>query len=252
VATASAARVAPQLPVREAGTHDRLFYGAMAIALGLTVFAGFASTYYLRLLTGGPNATLSGGPFTGLVHVHGALFTAWVLLFIVQTALVASRRVAVHRRLGVAGAALAAAMIVAGTFTAIATAARGSAPVGADPLTFLVIPLFDMVLFATFVTAALARRSDKEAHKRLMLLAYISIIVAAVARLPGGLRGGPPVFFGLSFLFVVVAGIYDVLSRRRVHRVYLWGGALLAVSVPLRLLISKTGAWRTVAELLTR
>ena len=112
---ASAARAA-QLPVREAGKHDRLFYGGMAVAMGLTVFAGFASTYYLRLLTGGPKATLSGGPFTTLVYVHGTLFTAWVLLFIVQTALVASRRVAVHRRLGVAGAVLAAAMVAAGTF----------------------------------------------------------------------------------------------------------------------------------------
>ena len=224
----------------------------MAIAMGLTVFAGFASTYYLRLFTGGPKATLSGGPFTALHHVHGALFTAWVLLFIVQTALVAGHRVRVHRRLGVAGAVLAAAMIVAGTSTAIATAARGAAPPGADPLAFLAIPLFDMVLFATFVAAALALRRDKETHKRLMLLAYISIIVAAVARLPWMLRGGPPAFFGLSFLFVVVAAIYDFVSRRRVHKVYLWGGALSLVSVPLRLAISTTGAWRTLAELLTR
>ncbi len=57
MATASAARGAPQLP----GTHDRLFYGGMAIAMGLTVFAGFAPTFYLRFFTGGPKATLSGG-----------------------------------------------------------------------------------------------------------------------------------------------------------------------------------------------
>ena len=248
MAKASAARGAPQLP----GTHDRLFYGGMAIVMGLTVFAGFARTYYLRFLTGGPKATLSGGAFTTPFHVHGALFTAWVLLFIVQTALVAGRRVAVHRRLGVAGAVLAAAMIVAGTFAAITAAARGSAPPGVDPLAFLAIPIFDMVLFATFVTAALALRRDKETHKRLMVLAYVSIITAAVARLPGVLPLGPPGFFGLSFLFVVAAGIYDFLTRRRVHRVYLWGGALLAVSIPLRLAISETGAWRTLAELLTR
>ena len=251
MATASAARIT-QSPVHAAGRHDRAFYGGMAIAMGLTVFAGFASTYYLRFFSGGPKATLTKGPFTALVHIHGALFTAWVLLFIVQTALVASRRVAVHRRLGVAGAVLAAAMAVAGTLMAIATAARGSAPVGADPLAFLIIPIFDMVLFATFVTAALALRRDKETHKRLMLLAYVSIIVAAVARLPGVLPLGPPAFFGLSFLFVVVGGIYDFLSRRRVHRAYLYGGALILISVPVRLAISGTGAWRALAELLTR
>lgn len=252
MSAASDAGTASRLPVPAAGAHDRLFYGGMAIAMGLTAFGGFASTYYLRFLDGGPRATFSGGPFTARVHVHGALFTAWVLLFIVQTALIASHRVAVHRRLGVAGAVLAAAMLVAGTSTAIFTAARGSGPPGVDPLAFLAIPLFDMALFATFVTAALTLRRDKEAHKRLMLLAYISIIVAAVARLPGMLRKGPPAFFGLAFLFVVAAVIYDLVSRRRVHWVYRWGGALILISVPIRLAVSKTGAWRAFAELLTR
>jgi hypothetical protein len=252
MAIPAATRSVALSPARAAGAFDRLFYGAMAVALGLTVFAGFAPTYYLRILAGGPRATLTGGPFTTLVHVHGALFTSWVLLFIVQTTLIASRRVVMHRRLGVAGAVLAAAMVVAGTSTAIATAARGSAPPGVDPLAFLVIPLFDMALFATFVSAALLRRRDKEAHKRLMLLAYVSIIVAAVARLPGVLPLGPPVFFGLAFLFVVVAAIYDYLSRGKVHKVYLWGGALIAISVPARLAISGTSAWRAFAQLLTR
>lgn len=232
--------------------HDRLFYGGMAAVLGLTTLAGFASTYYLRIFTGGPLATLSGGPFTGLVQIHAALFTAWILLFVVQTTLVATRRVALHRRLGVAGAVLAGAMIVAGTAVALATAARGSAPSGTDPLAFLAIPVFDMVLFTLFIGSALARRRDREAHKRLMLLAYVSIITAAVARLPGVLALGPPAFFGLSFLFVVVAGIYDFVSRRRVHPVYGWGGAIILVSVPVRLLVSETGAWRALAELVTK
>ena len=233
MAAAAATRLSPQAPVMApVGAYDRLFYGGMAIVLGLTVLTGFAPTYYLRLVGDGPRATMSGGPFTSLVHLHGALFTGWVLLFIVQTALVASHRVAVHRRLGVAGAVLAAAMIVAGTTTAIATAARGGAPPGVDPLAFLAIPIFDMVLFATFVTTALVMRRDKEAHKRLMLLAYITIIVAAVARLPGVLPLGPFAFFGLGYLFVVLAAIYDFVSRGRVHKAYLWGGGLMVASVP--------------------
>jgi len=252
MSSAAATTPAPRSAAPGAGRRDRLFYGGMAAALGLTVFAGFAKTYYLRLFAGGPRATLTGGPFTALVHVHGALFTGWVLLFIVQTALVASGRVAVHRRLGLAGAVLAAAMVVAGTLLAIGTAARGSAPAGVDPLAFLAIPLFDMILFAFFVTTAIALRRDREAHKRLMLLAYISIIVAALARLPGVLPLGPAAFFGLAFLFIVVAGIYDLRSRRRLHRVYVWGGAIFLASVPLRLALSGTGAWRAFAELLTK
>jgi hypothetical protein len=253
MAAAAAIRPLPQSPARApVGAYDRLFYGGMAITLALTVLTGFAPTYYLRFLGDGPRATLSGGPFTSLVHLHGALFTGWVLLFVVQTALVASHRVAVHRRLGVAGAVLAAAMVLVGTSTAIATAARGGAPPGVAPLAFLAIPIFDMVLFATFVTTALVMRRDKEAHKRLMLLAYITIIVAAVARLPGVLLLGPLAFFGLGYLFIVVAMIYDFLSRRRVHKAYLWGGGLLVASVPLRLMISGTGVWLGFAEFLTK
>jgi hypothetical protein len=243
--------LAVKAPVRPGGAHDRVFYGTLSVVMAVTVFAGFAATYYLRFASGGPTATLSGGPFTTLVHVHGALFTTWVLLFVVQTALVASRRVAVHRRLGVAGAILAAAMVVAGTSIAISTAARGSGPPGMTPLAFLVIPLFDMLLFASFVSAALVARRSKEAHKRLMLLAYVSIITAAIARLPGVLALGPPGFFALSLLFVIAGAVYDVISRGRVHRVYLWGGAILVVSVPLRLAIANTAAWQAFARMLT-
>ena len=234
------------------GRRDRLFYGGMAVALALTVFVGFSSTYYLRLLKDGPQTTVSGGPFTTVVHLHGALFSSWVLLFIAQTALVASHRVAWHRRLGVAGAGLAVAMIVVGALTAIATAKRGGAPIGMDPLAFLVVPLFDLVLFAIFITTALVKRRDKESHKRLMLLAYISIVVAAVARLPGVLPLGPPGFFGLTFLFVLAAGLYDFASRGRVHKVYWWGGALILVSVPVRLAISNTTAWHALARLVVQ
>ncbi len=203
-------------PVRVGG-KDRRFYTGMAIVMALTVVAGFGPSYYARFFDGGPRATLSGGPFTTLVHLHGALFTGWVLLFVVQTALVATRRVAVHRRLGVAGAVLAAAMIVVGLRTAVATAARGAAPPGVDPLVFLVVPVFDMILFTGFVTAALVKRRDKESHKRLMLLAYSSILVAAGARLPGVLALGPPGFFGVAFLFIVAGAVYDRISVKRRH-----------------------------------
>ena len=121
-----------------------------------------------------------------------------------------------------------------------------------DQDALLAIPLFDMVLFAVFIGAALWRRHERETHKRLMLLAYISIITAAVARLPGVFPYGPLVFFGLSLCFLVVGVIYDVVSRRRVHPVYTWGGALLVVSVPLRLAVSGTGSWRAFAEFVTR
>ncbi|HEX4912867.1 MAG TPA: hypothetical protein VFV51_02865, partial [Vicinamibacterales bacterium] len=96
--------------VRVESTYDRAFYGGMGVLLAALTLVGFGPTFYFRWWFG-PTTTVTGvtalSPFT---YFHGALFTAWVALFIVQTSLIAARRVAVHRRLGVAGAVLAAAM----------------------------------------------------------------------------------------------------------------------------------------------
>jgi hypothetical protein len=238
--------------VRTSPSSDRRFYSGMAIAMAVVVFVGFGPTFYLRPFVP-DRPTVSGATdLSALAMLHGLLFSAWVVLFIVQTALVAGHRVSLHRRLGVAGAGLAAAMVLVGISTAIASAARGGAPPGVDPLTFLAVPLFDMVVFPIFVIAALLKRRDREAHKRLMLLAYITIIVAAVARWPGVLPYGPFVFFGLGFVFLLLGIVYDLVTRRRVHPVYMWGGALLVASVPVRLAISGTEAWRVFAEFVTR
>ena len=232
------------------GAYDRAFYSGMAVLMALTVMVGFARTYYLRGYFGAPPSVTGGTSLSPLVHLHGIIFTGWIVLFIVQTGLVAVRRVALHRRLGIAGAALAAAMIVVGTKTALTAAARGSAPPGIEPIVFLVVPLFDILLFTGFVATALWRRRDKEAHKRLMLLAYDSIIVAGVARIPGLIGFGPPAFFAASFVFVVFGMIYDRVSRGRIHPVYKWGLALLVLSVPVRLALSSTPAWRSFADFL--
>jgi asparagine N-glycosylation enzyme membrane subunit Stt3 len=142
-------------------------------------------------------------------------------------------------------------MIVVGTATALQLALRGGAPPGVDPLAFLAVPLGDMVVFALLLIAALKLRRNKEAHKRLMLLAYSAILVAAVARFPGVLPLGPLWFFGLTFLPVLALGVsYDLVTRRRVHPAYLWGGTLLILSVPVRLAISSTPAWRWLANTL--
>jgi hypothetical protein len=234
------------------GAYDRLFYSSLAITLALIVFIGFAPTYYLRTFNDAP-VTISGKTvLSPLAHVHGALFTAWVVLFVVQTALIASHRTKVHQRLGIAGAVLAAVMVAIGLSTAVASAAAGGAPPGAEPLAFLAIPFFDMVLFPIFVGAALWHRRKKETHKRLMVLAYLSIITAALARLPGVIALGPPGFFGLTFLLLLLCIVYDFASRRRVHGAYIWGGGLLVVSVPLRVMISGTDTWMTLAQFLTR
>jgi len=234
-----------------AGAYDRVFYGSIAFAMAAVVLVGFGPTFYFRPIFGAPTTISGAASLSTLAIVHGLVFTAWVVLFLVQTTLVAGRKVALHRRLGIAGAVLALVMVVVGVRTAVTAAARGSAPPGVDPLVFLAVPLFDMLCFAGFVTAAVWLRARKEAHKRLMLLAYASIITAAVGRIAGASLG-PLLALGLSLTFVLAGVIYDVASRGRVHPAYVWGGTLLAVSLPLRLAISGTAAWRAFAESLVR
>jgi hypothetical protein len=228
-------------------SQDRIFYSGMAILMALLVFVGFAPTFYLRAWFDWP--VYSGErTLPPLAYVHGAVFSGWVVLFVVQTALVARRRVLTHRRLGVVGVLLAAVMIGIGLWAAFAAAARGAAPPGIDAITFLAVPVIKMVLFAAFVSAAVWRRRDRESHKRLMLLANLTILGPAVARIPG-----PPLLgVGISALFLAMLFAYDLYSRRRIHAVYLWGGALLVISGPVTQAISRTAVWRAFAEAMIR
>jgi len=235
----------PQLAVRR---RDRFFYTGMAVLAAAIVFAGFARTYYLK-------AHFATPPLRPLVHFHGILFTSWIVLFLSQASLVAAKRTDIHRRLGLAGGVLAVLMVCVGSLTAISAARRGFAPPGAPPpLVFLVIPLFDMLVFAVLIAAAFLYRRQPDTHKRLMLVATIALLDAAIGRLPFAfiLKNGPLAFFGLADLILLACIFYDIVTRRRLHPAYLWGGILLIVSQPLRLLIGGTSAWLTFAHWLTR
>jgi hypothetical protein len=227
--------------------RTRRFYVGVAIAIAITVFAGFSRSYFLKSYYGTPELSL-------LLHVHGFVFTSWVLLFLAQTTLVAVDRTDLHRKLGVGGALLAALVLLVGTTTAILRVKGGSAPMpGVPPLAFLAVPLFDMVVFAILIGAALSLRGNPDTHKRLMTLATISLMSAPIARLPFGLlRAGPPAFFGLTDLFIVAMLLYDLATRRRIHPATIWGGLLIVASQPLRLMISGTSTWMAFAGWLTR
>jgi len=118
-------------------------------------------------------------PLPPLVHLHGALFTAWIILLLVQTSLVALKRTDLHRRLGVIGAVLAALMTIIMPIVAIAAVRRGAMTVG-----FLWVPMSSIVVFPALVGAALILRRRPEAHKRLMLIATAELLTVAVGRFP--------------------------------------------------------------------
>jgi hypothetical protein len=227
--------------------RERLFYVGMALAILITVFAGFSRSYFLKAQFGTP-------PLSLLLHVHGLVFTSWILLFLIQTTLIAARRKDIHRRLGVFGAALAVLLLILGTATAIIRVKGGSAPIpGVPPLAFLAVPLFDMVVFAILVGAAFYYRHRADVHKRLMTLATIALLSAPIARLPFEfMKAGPPAFFGLTDLFIVALVVYDLATRKRIHPATIGGGLLIMASQPLRLMISGTPAWLAFAAWLTR
>ena len=230
-------------PARRMG--GRSFYVCLAIAFAILVAIGFGPTFYLKPVLAAP-------PLTALITLHGFMFTAWILLLIVQTTLVAKGRTDVHRRLGILGAVLAAGMVGVGLKTAIAAVARGVSPPGAPPpLSFFAIPFFSIVLFAIFIGLAIALRRDTATHKRLMVLGTAAIMGAAIARLPFGAAGIPPVFFAIADLFLVAGIIHDWRTMGRVHRAYVWGGLLLVASQPFQLAILGTEAWIGFARWLT-
>ena len=228
-------------PAAQERQWDRWFFTGMAVAALLTVFTGFAPSYYLGHF-------FEARPLSTLVHLHGALFTSWIVLFLTQTSLLAARRADLHRRLGVAGAVLAVLMLVVGYLTAVEGARRGVTPPGGPPpLVFLAVPLGALVVFAILVGAGVYRRRRSETHKRLMLLATIVLLTPAIARMRFIAEGGPLVAMGGTCLFVVACLIYDRAAHGRVHPAFLWGGLFVMLSLPLRAAIGHTDAWVSFA-----
>ena len=233
-------------PVAGGRRTDRIFFGTMSIVILATVFVGFMRTFYLASYFGRP-------ALSPLRAVHGTAFTSWVVLFAVQTTLIAAGRRDIHRKLGYAGALLAALMIPLGLILAIDNARAGHAPPGLPPLGFLIIPVFDMLVFALLIAAAVWYRNQSAMHKRLMLIATVSLLGAAVARVTGTPgAGGPLVFFGVPDLLLVGGAIYDRRTRGSVHPAYKWGGGLVVASQVIRLALLQSPLWLAIATALTR
>jgi hypothetical protein len=218
----------------------------MAAAILFAVVVGFARTYFLRAVLPVPTPAPLG--LTPLVHLHGLLFTGWAVLLVVQARLVAAKRVDLHRRLGMAAVVMAALMVGIGTLVAIQAVLRGVAPFGMDPRRFLIVPLFAVGLFAVFVVAGVRARRDPQSHKRLMLLATIALLPPAIARWALQLGLGPPAVLAIATLFLVPMVVWDLKTRRRLHPVTLWGGLLLVIAGPLRLVLARTDGWLAISD----
>ena len=232
---------------------DRRFFTWMSVAMAAVAFAGFARTYYLAGLNDGPRPVL-----TPMVHLHGALATAWILLLIVQTRLIAFGRRDLHKLLGLLGVAIGAGVVAIGIFVATHSERRVHTPATAgtlaDPYVFLIFPFASIGLFALFATVGVLQRHRPESHKRFMLLATASMIVPALARIvTQSTQAAVPGVIGAMVLvnaFLIAMVIHDLYTRGRLHPVTLWGGAVTLLSEPLRFAIGYSAPFRAFARTL--
>jgi hypothetical protein len=207
------------------------FFAVMSAATLVIVLSGFAPTLYLR-------PVFKPVPIPGYLYLHGIVLTSWFAWFAVQTMLIQVRRTALHRRLGVVGAVLAVAVpfggllatsrvvgrVVANGIGLDADASAIGIGVSGPVVQFLAnvvwSNLSSAVTFAVLAWAGILLRRRAAAHKRLMLIATVSILgpaLARLARLPffGGEQGPFTVSVLLALLAAVV--IHDVVTMRKLH-----------------------------------
>ena len=222
-------------------SSDRIFFSTMIVALWAAVLYGFAKTYFLAGMVSAPLPNR-------LIHIHGAAFTLWMVLLVVQSALISARKVAWHRTLGMAGMGLAVAMVVLGVLAATDSLRRGAAPPGIDAKTFYVVPLTAIGLFAVLVFFAYRARRKPAVHKRLILIATIAIAAAAWGRWPIAiLQDHPPLLNLVTLAFLLAIVVYDVVSLRRVQKSTIWASLFVMVVQLVRVPIGFTPAWHSFA-----
>jgi hypothetical protein len=228
MSSAASSTVASNLSALPVAHRDKF---ALGIALGMLAvnLVGFGPTLYLRPFFEVP-------PMPAYLYIHGVIGTAWFVLLVVQSTLVVTDNVRLHRRLGYIGAALAVAVIGLGIYTSARMVPRNVAlglTSETDIALYTVVTAADnaaFVIFSTFVLLGIYFRKRRDVHKRLMLLASWSILGPAAARILSWVAGFPnPVGPGRFTAAIIVLGflvailVYDIVTRRRPHLVTVLG-----------------------------
>lgn len=252
-----AANVAQAYPRSETESYFVWIAGAIAVL----AFGGFFASFWAPLATG----AFAASP---VVYLHGFLFSAWTLFFFGQAWLATHGQITSHRALGLLGIAIATTMTFVGLWTALdalnAAVEQGFEAAGRR---FAIVPITGIIFFAVVVGLAVANVRRPETHMRLMLLASISILHAAIGRIvravvapnapPPGVGAPAPVEFtylpgALVDLLLVAAIVLDWRTRGKVHPVYLIGGAVLVVTQFTRAPLSQTPLWQGFLDALLR
>ena len=243
----------------EPGTRPWIYLG-LALGMSVTVYWGFAYTYFSPMLAGAyPQVSPA-------VHVHGWSFFLWFMLLPFQAWLMATGRRHVHMTVGVVSIVLAAVMVFTGVLVASVRIEQGLSATEPDPFTrfwkgFGQLIMYNMMLFVGFYATAIAQRHQPDVHKRMIVLASAGVLPAAIFRIIVGLTGFNwlatpgwvmPAAFFLPATFVVIGMIHDRLVRGSVHRAYLVGLPILVLVHGLGLSIAGTPAGEVVSRAMAR
>lgn len=222
------------------GQGERFFL-VMGLVLLAIVIGGFAPPVFTR-----PGGVAS---LPLLLHVHGAVFVSWFLVFCTQARLAGSGNIRLHMQLGKASTLVATAMIVLGYFVIRGAYANPDWNVaGMSRAASVMFPFTDIVNFTIAYGLAMANRRNPAAHKRLMLLAGLLIIDPAAARLVFTLGLALPVILILELALFSALIAYDLKSRRRPSWTSLLGLGLFLVALAAKLTVAQSPGWRSFVE----
>jgi hypothetical protein len=235
-----------------ARAQSRYFYFRMALVCLAVAFFGFLPTYWLPVAR--------STHFDPVVHFHGMIFFAWTIYFVFQTWIAANGQIARHRMAGLIGVSLATAMVIFGVLTTIHLV-HGIAIAGHPEAAIqgAIVPLIDISCFAILVAAAFFNIPRPEWHKRLMLLAAMSILAAPIFRaivVLGHVPLPPPFHVlleseGVMILLCLVPILRDRYREGRVHPAYVWGFSGIVLGRLLQATLGPTAFWHAVGGWVT-
>jgi hypothetical protein len=164
------------------------------------------------------------------LHVHGAIMTLWILVFLAQAVLAAKGNLKFHRKLGLISAALGVLVFVSIAIATIHAKIAYSPPVGDnDAWGILAQQLYGLVLFGLFFTWGITVRKNAAPHKRLLLIATIVLVQAAVDRIRFLPQPALYVRFIYLDILLIPLFIYDIFTIRRIHKITMIGTVWIVI-----------------------
>ncbi|GAA4344495.1 hypothetical protein [Flaviaesturariibacter amylovorans] len=231
-----------------AATLRKPSYFLVFALVGLAAtLVGFARTFFVPLAAGTFTAPIG-------VHIHGAFAFAWVLLFVLQAALVQARRFQAHRTIGYLGGVVAlgvsVTMVPAGLFQVDRDLRLG---LGGTAYSSMLGILTSGALFLGLVIAGIVHRRRGAHHKRYLLLATIVVLWPAWFRFRHYFPSvpHPEIWFALVLAdsLIVIAWAWEYYRYRRIHPVLLWGGLLIILEQSLEVYLFDSPVWRQLGTI---